>query len=181
MKLRRVLGVAAAMLAFAACSSNTAPEDGSGMTETPQFGPPVDATEVSAMGSVDLVSNLTFVVDGRRYLVHTAPTPFVPSSPDPSRTAIFKGAGGSEITATCGGATESTDEPGTQIAGPLVVSWPDHDAVVSVLSQDDTGRCSPDQERAEQLLQMAEALPRLSAEEWNQLVNDHPVDLSGSP
>jgi hypothetical protein len=182
MTLRSALGTLAAVTAIvgtiSACSSASS-DDRSATRETTRFGPPSDATEISAMGSIDLVTNLTFVVDGQRYLVHTAPTSFAPASPDSDRTATFEGEAGIEITATCGGVSESTEQTGEQVAGPLVVSWRDHEVAVSALSQDDTGACSPDDDEAERLLQMTQALPRLSAEEWNQLVIDHPVDLSG--
>jgi hypothetical protein len=143
------------------------------------FGPPDGATEVSAMGSVGLVTNLVFVVDGRRYLVHTAPSPMVPESRDPARSATFDTAEGVEITATCGGLSSSSNRPDPEIAGPLVVSWSEQDLVVSTASQDDMGPCSPTQEKAEALLRRALALPRLSPDAWDQLVADHPIDLSG--
>jgi hypothetical protein len=168
-----------------ACSSGTAPK-GSASSNTPRarglyFGPPPHATEVAAMGSAGQVTNVTFVTGGRRYLIHTGPDPMVQRSPNPARSATFQRSDGVRVTATCAGSSESSLQPGVQIAGPLVASWTEAGVVVSALSQDDTGLCAPADAAAETLVAKAQALPRLDAAGWAKLVADHPVDLTGGP
>ena len=146
------------------------------------FGPPAGATEVAALGSADQVANLTFVDHGRRYLVHVGSVPMVRTSPDPTRSLTYTQRDGITVTATCGGSSQSSLRPGVvEVAGPLAVSWTEAGAVASVLSQDDTGLCSPTETRARRLVEFAYSLPRLDPEAWARLVAEHPIDVTGSP
>lgn len=169
-----------------ACSSGTAPKNSAASSNMPRagglyFGPPSHATEVAAMGSSGQVTNVTFVTGGRRYLIHTGPRPMVSRSPDPARSATYRRSDGVRVTATCSGSSESSLQPGVQVAGPLVASWTEAGVVVSVMSQDDTGLCTPAEAAAETLVARAQALPRLDAAGWAKLVADHPVDPTGGP
>jgi hypothetical protein len=164
-----------------ACSSGTAPENSASSSNTLRagsryYGPPPHATEVAAAGSTAHVTNLTFVADGRRYLVHTGPRPMARRSPDPARSASYQRSDGVRVSATCGGSSTSSLQPGVQIAGPLIASWTEAGVVVSVLSQDDTGLCAPTEAAAETLVATAQALPRLDAAGWAKLVAEHPVE-----
>jgi hypothetical protein len=64
------------------------------------------------------------------------------------------------------------------VSGPLMVVWQAGDQFFTVLSQDDTGPCTPSAAAAASLFQMIGTLPRSSEADWTQLVADHPITLS---
>jgi hypothetical protein len=80
---------------------------------------------------------------------------------------LLVGCGGSKaVTAT------SPSSPQTAIIyGPPA-------SAINVLSQDDTGPCTPSAAAAAPLFQMIGTLPRSSEADWTQLVADHPITLS---
>jgi hypothetical protein len=148
------------------------------------YGPPPGSNQVEAMGTMASgdVANLVFVdTTGTEYLVHTGSAVMVAPSADPARTATTLFENGSDLTLTCGGTSRTSNSAVDQVAGPLAVSWHDGHSVVTVLSQDATGPCAPTMEAAQPLIDLVRSLPRLTADEWSQLVRDHPIDLRGGP
>jgi hypothetical protein len=150
-------------------------------THRSYFAPPPGATQVAAIGAADQVANLTFVTHGRRYLVHIGPVPMVQTSPDPTRSATYRQPDGTKLAATCSGSSGSSTRPGVvQVAGPLSVSWAEAGVVVSALSQDETGPCSPTETQTLRLAKFVRSLPRLDSEAWARLVAEHPLDVTRS-
>jgi hypothetical protein len=172
-----------ALLAACSTSSGTAipPPDADA------YGPPPGATEVRVQGTnaIDGVMNLTFVgSDGHHYLVHTGSSPFFPIPADPARVVTTQRSDGTTLTLMCAGTMQAAVPVGQpsavdQIAGPLVISWPAGDAVVTAMSQDDTGPCAPTATSAAPLLGLVASLPRISGGEWAQLLREHPLALTG--
>ncbi len=181
-----VAGVALACCLLATACGSGASGGGPAATAKPAnesyFGPPPGATQIAAIGSADQVANLTFVTHGRRYLVHIGPVPVVRTSSDPTRSATYRQRDGTKVAATCAGSSESSAQPGVvQVAGPLSVSWTEARAVVSALSQDETGPCSPTEADTRLLVEFVQSLPRLDSDAWAHLVAVHPLDATSKP
>jgi hypothetical protein len=152
------------------------------------YGPPRAAADGGALGTVaEGVLSLRFAVDGRHYLVRTGPQPVFRPSQDPARSGSAELADHTPVTLTCqgsistasaGGSGDGTSEAPT-VAGPLTVMWQEGGQFFTLLSQDDTDPCAPSASNAAALLRMIGSLRRLSAVEWNQLVSEHPILLTG--
>ena len=179
--------VIAAVLSAGACGSSTtttstAPTAQSGLTF---YGPPSWAFNAEALGSSgDGTYNLIFADgDGIKYVVHTATQPLYPDSQSPDSSGHGQLADGTPITISCGGMSRSASSDGSsgteEVAGPIVISWPRGDLIVTVLAPEDTGRCSPTQQAASSLIGVVGSLSQLDGSEWNQLVSEHPIPITG--
>jgi hypothetical protein len=179
--------VVAAVLSAGACGSSatttsTAPTAQAGLTF---YGPPSWAVNAQALGSSgDGTYNLIFANgEGVKYLVHTARQPLFPIPESPDRSGHGQLADGTPVTIACGGTTMAASGDGStspsEVAGPLLISWPKGDQVVSVLAPEDTGGCSPTPQAASSLIGVVGSLSQLDVNQWNQLVSEHPIPLSG--
>jgi len=50
---------------------------------------------------------------------------------------------------------------------------------VTLLAPEDTGGCSPTQQAATGLIGVAGSLTLLDGDQWNQLVTEHPIPVTG--
>jgi hypothetical protein len=179
--------VMAAVLSAGACGSSTtttstAPTAQSGLTF---YGPPSWAVNAEALGSTgEGTYNLIFADgDGVKYVVHSAAQPLYPASQSPGSSVHGQLGDGTPITISCGGMAMSSSGDGSpstsRVAGPLVISWPRGDLIVTFLAPEDTGQCSPTQQAASSLIGVAGSLSQLDASQWDQLVSEHPIPLTG--
>ena len=177
----------AAVLSAGACGSSTtttstAPTAQSGLTF---YGPPSWAVNAEALGtSGEGTYNLIFAdSDGVKYVVHSAAQPLYPASQPPDTSGPGQLADGTPMTISCGGMAKSKSSDGTpstsRVAGPLAITWPRGDLIVTFLTPGDTEQCSPTQQAASSLIGVVGSLSQLDASQWDQLAGEHPIPITG--